>query len=118
MTVNPSLHRAALTRRSGPKRRDHSSMATMTNYRVAYVLSGGEPVAVFLDSAADCNPGNLMTYMRVGEHDEGSIEWVREQPPAVEYQYRDLHAYLARRYADPSQGESLELVIDQTGLPR
>lgn len=93
-------------------------MPGMTDYRVAYVLSDGDPVAVFLDSGPDCNPGYLMTYARVGEHGEGSIEWVREQPLPAEDQYRDLHAYLSRRYADPSQGEPVTLVIDQQGLPR
>lgn len=91
---------------------------SIPKYRVAYVLSEGEPIAVFLDSSADCNSGNVMTYARVGEHCEGSIDWVREQPLAPADQYQALHNYLARRYADPSHEDPVELVIDQDALPR
>lgn len=110
--------RFPLTRRSGPRQHNRSTMTAMHAYRVAYVLSDGVPVAVFLDSAGDCNPGYLMTYARAGEHGEGSIEWIRGQQPATDEQYGDLHAYLARRYANPSQGEALALTIDQAGLLR
>jgi hypothetical protein len=91
---------------------------SIPKYRVAYVLSQGEPIAVFLDSSADCNSGNAMTYARAGEHCEGSIDWVRQQPLASADQYRDLHSYLVLRYADPSHRNPVELVIDQEALPR
>lgn len=32
----------------------------------------GEVIALFCDSARDCNPGNVMSYMHVGQHGEAS----------------------------------------------
>lgn len=90
----------------------------MKDYRVGYVVEdGGETLAVFLDSGPDCANGRLMSYARVGEHSEASIDYLRERPLAAETQYRALHAYLSRRYAEPP-GEPLLLVVDQAGLPR
>lgn len=90
----------------------------MQEYRVGYVDSDGEPVAVFIDSAPDCNPGFLMSYARIGEHSEASLDWVREQPLAGPNEYGQLHDYLSRRYADPHPEPPLKLVIDQAGVPR
>lgn len=89
----------------------------MSDYKVAYVSCDWDPVAVFLDSGSDCNPGDLLTYSAAGEHAEAAIDWIREQPPATEDEYRDLHAHLFRRYADPGQGGPLTRTIDQAGLP-
>lgn len=91
----------------------------MTDYRVAYVFSDDQPVAVFLDSEQDANPGNLLTYARLGEHSEASIDWVRQQPAATEDQYHDLHDYLTKhRYGSLAGYDTLDLVIDDAGLPR
>ena len=32
----------------------------------------GEVIALFCDSAKDCNAGNVMSYMHVGQHGEAS----------------------------------------------
>ena len=90
----------------------------MADYRVGYLVEdGGNVLAVFLDSAADCNPGNLLSYALLGEHSEAAVDYVRERPLADERQYQELHAYLGRRYGD-SPGEPLRLVVDQSGVPR
>lgn len=90
----------------------------MNDYRVGYVVEdGGETLAVFLDSGPDCATGNLMSYARLGEHSEASIEYLRGRPLAEEAQYRDLHGYLSRRYAEPP-GDPVRLVVDQGGVPR
>lgn len=90
----------------------------MDDYRVGYVDSDGEAVAVFLDSAEDCNCGNLMAYARIGEHAEASLDWIRAQPLSSALQYAPLHEYLCRRYADTPGEEPLRLVIDQAAVPR
>ena len=90
----------------------------MDEYRVGYLVEDGDqPLAVFLDSAPDCNAGNLRVYARLGEHGEAAISYLRGLSLAGEPQYRDLHEYLSRRYAG-GPGESLRLVIDQDGAPR
>lgn len=89
----------------------------MQDYRVGYVDSDGEPVAVFIDSGSDCNPGRLMSYARMGEHSEADIDWVAAQPLADEELYRELHGYLSRRYAE-FPGDQLNLVISQAAVPR
>jgi hypothetical protein len=90
----------------------------MVNYRVGYLVEdGGNVLAVFLDSAGECNPGNLLSYALLGEHSEAAVDYVRAQPLADERQYQELHAYLGRRYGD-STGEPLRLVVDQAGVPR
>ncbi|KXO98419.1 Uncharacterised protein (plasmid) [Tsukamurella tyrosinosolvens] len=91
----------------------------MDDYRVTYVIDDdGEPVAVFLDSGKDREPGYLTTYDRTDEHSVASIEWFRRMPPATEHQAYDLHAYLKRRYAEPMQGDPVSLVFTPAGLPR
>jgi hypothetical protein len=86
------------------------------DYRVGYVLlDDGEPLAVFLDSAAECHPGSLTCYARVGEHSEVPITYLRQWPLASEPQYRNLHVYLSRRYAH-GPGDALNLVVDQAGV--
>lgn len=89
----------------------------MTDYRVGYVIEpGGEPLAVFLDSVA--LPGKFAVYAQLGEHAEADLEYLRAQPLAGEAEYRDLHAYLSRRYAESPGEPPLRLVIDQAGVPR
>jgi hypothetical protein len=90
----------------------------MRDYRVGYVNSDGEAVAVFIDSAADCNPGMLLSYARIGEHGEAAFDWIREQPLAHADQYAELHKYLGRRYVETPGEEPLNLVIDQAAVPR
>ncbi|BBY54173.1 hypothetical protein H7J07_06045 [Mycobacterium koreense] len=90
----------------------------MGDYRVGYVDADGEAVAFFLDSAEDCNAGHLMTYMRVGEHDEAAIDWINEQPLAAADLYGPLHEYLSHRYATAPGETPLNLVIDQAAVPR
>ena len=91
----------------------------MKNYHVGYLDVDGDPVAVFTDSAADCRPGNIMVYARMGEHAEADIAWVRQQPLASLTLSAPLHEYLARRYSDPpGECEAVNLVIDQGAVPR
>ena len=87
------------------------------DYRVGYLSEGGEPLAVFLDSATEVNAGKLLVYARVGEHSEADVDYLRGLPLADEDLYRTLHTYLSRRYA-AGPGDPLNLVIDQEGLPR
>lgn len=84
----------------------------MRDYRVTYRSDGGDVLAVFLDSAADCGTGSLMVYAPAGEHSEADAAWALALPPAAEADYGPLHEYLARRYADPGQGTPLHLVIE------
>lgn len=88
-----------------------------TDFRVGYLAEDGEPLAVFLDSAAEAGPRGLMVYSRIGEHSDADIRYLRSLPPAGEEQYRPLHTYLSRRYAE-DPGDALNLVVDQEGLPR
>jgi hypothetical protein len=84
-------------------------------YRGDYLLEDdGEPLAVFLDSGPDCCPGLLNCYAREGDHIEVSVAYLRERLLASEPQYRNLHAYLSRRYAQ-GPGDPLNLVVDQAG---
>lgn len=93
------------------------TVGPVTTYRVGYVLEdNAEPLAVFLDSGPDCNPGNLMSYARMGEHGEADVAYVRGRPLAAESQYLSLHSYLLQRYAAGS--DPVALVIDQEGVPR
>lgn len=89
----------------------------MQNYRIGYVDSADEAVAVFIDSADDCNFGMLMSYMRMGEHGEAAIDWIRDQPLAGADLYQGLHRYLSRRYAE-TPGDPVNLIIDQEAVPR
>ncbi|BBX87970.1 hypothetical protein [Mycolicibacterium aubagnense] len=88
----------------------------MRDYRVAYVLEDdGEPLAVFLDSLGHCTSGNVMSYARVDEHSDATVDYVRSRPLAQEADYQKLHTCLTRRYGS-GPDEPVNLVIDQSGL--
>ena len=89
----------------------------ISDFRVGYLAEDGEALAVFLDSGPETGPGKLTVYARVGEHSEAAISCLRGLSLADEPQYHQLHTYLARRYADGA-GEPLNLVVDQSGVPR
>lgn len=84
----------------------------MQDYRVTYRMEGDDVLAVFPDSAADCNPGSLMVYAVMGEHSEADAAWAASLPLASEDDYGPLHEYLTRRYADPRQRTPVRLVIE------
>ena len=89
----------------------------ISDFRVGYLAEDVEALAVFLDSGPETGPGKLTVYARVGEHSEAAISCLRGLSLADEPQYHQLHTCLARRYADGA-GEPLNLVFDQSGVPR
>ena len=89
----------------------------ISNFRVGYLTEDVEALAVFLDSGPEAGSGKLTVYARVGEHSEAAVDYLRGLPLAGEPLYHQLHTYLARRYAD-GPVEPLNLVVDQSGVPR
>ena len=51
-----------------------------------------ETVAVI--HGVECNPGNIMTYMHIGQHGEGQIAWVNDLPDCPPVDYADMQTEL------------------------
>lgn len=62
-------------------------------------FSDGQVIALFCDSAKDCNAGNVMSYMRVGQHDETSRHLGRNLKLATPDEYAPLLRELTGIYA-------------------
>jgi hypothetical protein len=60
--------------------------------RVTFKVSQGEVVAFLWD--VEANKGNIMSYMRVGQHGEASIDFYRELELATPRQYKSLYEEL------------------------
>jgi hypothetical protein len=58
-----------------------------------------EVIALFCDTEKDCNPGNVMSYMHVGQHSEASKYLGRNLRLAKPGEYRALFSELTRIYA-------------------
>lgn len=59
----------------------------------------GAVIALFCDSAKDCNPGHVMSYMHIGQHGEASRTLGRNLRLATPDEYAPLLAELRRIYA-------------------
>lgn len=69
--------------------------------RVYYIKdTEGSIHCVFLDQlvAYDINYINVTTYTRIGQHGEATLEWINEQRPAREFEYRHLHKEISSIY--------------------
>lgn len=44
-------------------------------FRIFPKSKGGEVIALLCNTAADCNPGRIMSYMHVGQHGEAD-HWI------------------------------------------
>lgn len=62
------------------------------------VFPEGDVIALFCNSAADCNPGNVMSYMHVGQHGEASRQLVRVTKLAHHEKYMPLLRELRNIY--------------------
>lgn len=62
----------------------------------------GEVIAFFPETMHDgsCNPGTIMSYMHVGQHDEASMEFYNDCTTCLEEDYADLLAELEKVYDD------------------
>lgn len=62
----------------------------------------GEILAFFPQTVKDgsCNPGNIMCYAHVGQHDEASLDFFHECKPCTEEEYADLLTELEGIYND------------------
>ncbi|QBX06479.1 hypothetical protein H1O16_gp066 [Burkholderia phage BcepSaruman] len=58
----------------------------------------GYVIAFFCNSAKDCNPGNVMSYMHTGQHGEVSRSLGRDLKLATPEEYAPLLAELRRVY--------------------
>ena len=54
------------------------------------VFPEGDVIALFCNSAADCNPGNVMSYMHIGQHGEASRNLGQNLKLATPAQYAPL----------------------------
>jgi hypothetical protein len=63
----------------------------------------GDVIALFCGTARDCNPGNVTSYMHVGQHSEASRGLGRNLPLATPEQYEPLRRELQRVYGEPVQ---------------
>lgn len=72
-----------------------------------------EVLAFFPETAYDgsCNPGNIMCYAHVGQHDEASLEYFWECKPCSEEEYASLLTELEQIYDD------VELVVKRRMAP-
>ncbi|MEN7527896.1 hypothetical protein [Cupriavidus sp. DL-D2] len=59
----------------------------------------GGVIALFCGSAKDCNPGNVMSYMHVGQHGEASRSLGQNLPLATLAEYQPLLRELQAIYA-------------------
>jgi hypothetical protein len=58
----------------------------------------GEVIALLCGTAVDCNPGNVMSYMHVGQHGEASRDLGSILPLATAEEYKPLQCELSRIY--------------------
>lgn len=59
----------------------------------------GDVIALLCGTAADCNPGNVMSYQHVGQHAEASRSL--RLPLATPAEYAPLQRELAQVYGEP-----------------
>jgi hypothetical protein len=59
----------------------------------------GDVIALFCNSAKDCNHGNVMSYQHVGQHGETSQQLGRHLRLATPDQYAPLKRELERVYS-------------------
>lgn len=59
----------------------------------------GDVIALFCESAQYCNPGNVMSYMHVGQHGEASRDLGRGLKLAAPEEYSGLLRELRSIYA-------------------
>ncbi len=63
----------------------------------------GAVIALLCGTARECRPGNVMSYMHVGQHSEASRGLGRDLPLAAPEQYEPLRRELERVYGEPVQ---------------
>jgi hypothetical protein len=61
----------------------------------------GEVIALLCDTAPDCNPGNVMSYVHVGQHGEASRGLGRSLRLATPAEYEPLRLELEAVYGQP-----------------
>lgn len=59
----------------------------------------GEVIAMFCNSARDCNPGSVISYMHIGQHGEASRHLGRRLKLATPEEYAPLLRELSGIYA-------------------
>lgn len=59
----------------------------------------GDVIALFCNSAEECNPGHIMSYMHIGQHGETSRQIRRYLKLATEQEYAPLLSELRGIYA-------------------
>lgn len=59
----------------------------------------GTVIALLCGTAIDCNPGNVMSYMKYGQHGEASRDLGRSLKLAAPEEYADLQRELSGIYA-------------------
>lgn len=59
----------------------------------------GDVIALFCDSASDCNFGNVMSYQHVGQHGEASRDLGLKLKLATPEEYADLKRELESIYS-------------------
>lgn len=62
-------------------------------------FSDGDVIALFCDTAKDCNPGHVMSYMHLGQHGEASRYLGRDLKLASPAEYAPLFREMSRIYA-------------------
>lgn len=90
-----SYARVKLARRHG----EHAVIWHRSQKVVFRKFSTGEVIAFLCNSAADCNAGNVMTYMHVGQHGEAARGLGRNLELATPDEYAPLLAELSAIYA-------------------
>lgn len=72
----------------------------MTDQKIVFrKFPEGDVIALFCDSAKDCNPGHVMSYMHVGQHGEASRYLGRNLKLASPAEYEPLLRELSDIYA-------------------
>jgi hypothetical protein len=74
----------------------------MKNQNVVFRVFPGvdnEVIALFCDTEKDCNPGNVMSYMHIGQHSEASKKLGQNLRLAKPEEYKKLHSELSAIYA-------------------
>lgn len=64
-------------------------------------FSDGQVIALICNSARDCNPGMVMSYMHIGQHSEASRDLGRNLKLASPEEYASLQCELQGIYGGP-----------------
>lgn len=80
--------------------------------KATYPDGESEILAVFPHKDYSANPGNVMCYAHVGQHQEASLKFVDQAKSATPEEYADLHLELTRIYGKEGPGDDPAIELE------